>query len=117
MQEAGSAEGAPLQPSAEAADAGVILAGPAEVPESNRPGFSTAVDESYLTVGDSDEDGLFGDDSADGESFWHPGSRGKKTLVESEPVESEPIESQPVDSQAADKEPLGAEPVENPSDE
>lgn len=45
--------------------------------------FSTAVDESYLQVGSEADDQLYVEElPEDLESFWHPASRARKTLVE-----------------------------------
>lgn len=45
--------------------------------------FSTAVNESYLRMGDEVEDEAYLEAAPDDvESFWHPASRGRKTLVE-----------------------------------
>ena len=45
----------------------------------DRSAFSTAVDESYLNLDVESGGGVFGDDLAGGESFWHPGSRLKNS--------------------------------------
>lgn len=45
----------------------------------DRSAFSTAVDETYLNFDDEGGGGVFGDDVAGGESFWHPGSRLKNS--------------------------------------
>lgn len=45
----------------------------------DRSAFSTAVDETYLNFDGEGGGGVFGDDVAGGESFWHPGSRLKNS--------------------------------------
>ncbi|MFA5551783.1 MAG: glucodextranase DOMON-like domain-containing protein [Trueperaceae bacterium] len=49
----------------------------------HRSPFSTGVEESYLNVGESGDEGDELGGGTELESFWHPGSRGRRTLVES----------------------------------
>lgn len=74
-------------------------AAPEPQPPASRSAFSTAVDESYLDLDEDVEDVLYGGAGADElESFWHPGSRGRKTLVEQTAVKLE--ESAPASAEA-----------------
>lgn len=56
-------------------------------PRAPRSAFSTGVEDTYLSLEvDAAEEAVFGSEGDDLESFWHPASRGKRTLVETEPA-------------------------------
>lgn len=60
--------------------------------------YSTGADASYLGSVDDEDDLLFGDTNEAGESFWHPASRTKKTLVPGSAPEPSPLGAQADDN-------------------